>query len=435
MSHIRKTRRRTPTGFLHPYPLEPQTLREIGDGWLAGASLEAGGLATLGDDDETRFSRYADWSQSFLVHSFDAAFLQPEQGLLAQFRGRGVGRNDQVLGADLSWLGRARLRVDHSGIPRQYAKDARSLHQGIGGETLSLLPGLTPGNNSDADLIAALTGQQTRNLSVQRDDTQVRLDLWPRDDTRLIARFGKQDRNGERPYGGSWLYTTGFGLARANEVAVPVDDHTYAAEAEFQFTRQSLQINAGYEGSYYRNEHDRLTWDNPFLLGGPLSPTSVQRGRLALAPENDFHNFHLDFAAQLPRSGRATFAASWSRMTQNDQMLPPTVNSGQIGALDLDQWNTQSALQRKSANARVETLLLHGDLAFRPWKRLRLGARARYFDRNNETHYTARNPLTNEYGYITEDGAPGGHGRRPPGIHHRPCRTRRLSLPQHALRL
>jgi MtrB/PioB family decaheme-associated outer membrane protein len=406
MSHIRKTRRRTPTGFLHPYPLEPQTLREIGDGWLAGGSIEAGGLTTFGDDDnETRFSRYSDWSQSFLVHSFDLSFLQPERGVLAEFKGGGVGRNDQYLGADVSWLGRARLRVDYSGLPRTYAKDARTLHRGLGGETLTLIPGLTPGNNSDPDLIAALTGQGTRNLSVQRDETRVQLDVWPRSDTRIIARFENQDRNGERPYGSSWLYTTGFGLSRAVELAAPVDDHTYAAEAALQFTRDTLQINVGYKGSYYRNEHDRLTWDNPFLLPGPLSPSTVERGRMALAPENDFHNFHLDLAGQLPHSGRAAFTASWSRMTQNDQMLPPTVNSGLIGGLDLDQWNTSAALNRKSANARVETLLLSGDLAFRPWKRVRVGARARYFDRDNETSYRALNPQTGEFGYVTEDGA------------------------------
>jgi len=92
-------------------------------------------------------------------------------------------------------------------------------------------------------------------------------------------------------------------------------------------------------------------------------------------------------------------------MSQDDDLLPPTVNSGTVGLVDLDEWNTPNALARSSADTKVQTLLLRGDLRFQPWKALQVGARIRYFDREDKSEYTACNPSTGEVGYVTEDGA------------------------------
>src|SRR4030095_10467051 len=73
MSYLRETRRRTPTGFLYPEPLDPQTLHPLGDDWLGRGSLDIGGMTDFGDPQETRFSRYADWGQEFLLDSFDVS--------------------------------------------------------------------------------------------------------------------------------------------------------------------------------------------------------------------------------------------------------------------------------------------------------------------------------------------------------------------------
>jgi len=415
MSWIRQTRRRTPTGFLYPYPLEPQTLQTLDEDWKVGASLDIGGLATTGDDDETRFWRYADWGSNFLLNSFRLAFLQEKKGLYAEARGGAVGREDQFYSAEFSWLGRLRLRGSFSGIPRAYARDARSLFDGLGSDTLTLLPGLTAGGlasaaTTDQALIDRLGGVGTSHLEVQRNQGQVNVDAWLRPDTRFFASYSAQQRRGERPFGGSWLYPTAATTARAVETVEPIRDKTYQVSTGLSLSRDLVDANLMYSGSFYRNANDSLTWDNPFLLPsiGGVSPAQLQlvrAGRFALAPDNDWHNVKGDFALSLPMRGRLSTTASWSQMSQDQDLLPPTVNSGIVGQVNLSDWNTTNALASKSADRKVQTLLLRADLRFRPWKAIRIGARVRYFDREDKSDYTSCNPLTGETGYVTEDGA------------------------------
>lgn len=411
MSGIRPSRRRSPTGFLYPYPLEPQTLKPLGEDWRGGLSLDVGGLGTWGNDDETRFWRYADWGSNFLLRSFRLGLLEDSNGLYANVQGGGVGRDDQFYLGEISWLGRARLRGSFNGIPRAYAHDARSLYQGIGSDTLNLVPGLTPGGEpTDELLIAKLGTVGESHLSVQRNEGLVRLDARVRPDTRVFARYRLLERNGERPFGGSWLYPTDLPTtARAVETIEPIDDWTHEISTGLALSLpRGFDANLLYTGSIYRNENESLTWDNPFLVSGftdAAQRKQIERGRFALAPDNSAHNLKADLVVRLPLDGRLATTASWSRMRQDQDLLPPTVNSGMVGPLNLDDWNTGSALARSSADAEVETLLLRGDLLLRPWKRLRLGARVRYFDREDKSNYTACNPATGEAGYVTEDGA------------------------------
>jgi hypothetical protein len=113
--------------------------------------------------------------------------------------------------------------------------------------------------------------------------------------------------------------------------------------------------------------------------------------------------------ARIPLDGVFTATASWARLHQDDDLLPPTVNSGTVGMgpnlVNLDLWNGFDTLTRGGADADAETLLVNGDLRLRPWRPLRLGARARYYERDVETRYTAANAVTGQIGYIAEDGA------------------------------
>ena len=45
MSHLWQTRRRTPTGFLYPEPLEPQTLSPLGEGCAFASKASTSGCS------------------------------------------------------------------------------------------------------------------------------------------------------------------------------------------------------------------------------------------------------------------------------------------------------------------------------------------------------------------------------------------------------
>lgn len=414
MSFLGTTRRRTPTGFLYPEPLEAQALSEIVTGWLGRGAIEIGGDDTFGDTDETRFARYADWSNEFLLNSFSVGLLHPESGFHVDVRGGGVGRDDDYYSGEIGWQERLRLRGTWSGIPHTYATDARNLFLGAGSDVLEIPdPPLTPGAENGDALGSVLSGVGTSTLATQRDDLGLFVDARLRPDLKLFASYQRKAREGTRPFGGSLVYATGLtgGLARAVETTQPIDDETHNFSSGLEFGKDWILGRLSYNGSYYTNHDDTLTWDNPFRIApSGRGSSNVKRGRFALAPDNSWMNLKGDLMVRVPLDGRLTTTVSWSRMHQDDDLIPPTVNSGIVAPgssneVDLDFWNTDEALAQRSGKADVYTLLVNSDLRFRPSKRLRLGARARYYARDNQTDYTASNGNTGQIGYIAEDGS------------------------------
>jgi len=416
MSSVTPVRRRSPTGFLYPEPFEADALSNIVGDWLARAAIEIGGETAFGDTDETRFSRYADWSNDFLLNSFDVELLDPKSGFHFNAIGGGVGRNDDYYSGEIGWLERFRLRGTWSGIPHTYATDAHNLFLGAGGEVLQIPaePGLTPGNSADSDVANAALATEASTLAIQRDDLGLFVDARLRQDLKLFASYQRKAREGTRPFGGSLVYATGLngGLARAIETTQPIDDQTHNFSSGLEFSRDRILAHLSFNGSFYVNHDGTLTWDNPFRIipSGARGSTNVERGRFALAPDNNWLNVKGDLAAQVPMNGRFTTTVSWSRMYQDDDLIPPTVNSGIVAPgssneVNLDLWNTSEALAQRTGDAEVYTLLVNSDLRLQPWKQLRLGARVRYYDHDNRTDYTAMNGLTGQIGYIAEDGA------------------------------
>ena len=136
--------------------------------------------------------------------------------------------------------------------------------------------------------------------------------------------------------------------ARVVETIEPRDHRTHEFAAGLRYRSPSVLANLEYNGSLFRNSDSSLEWDNPFSLNGP-GGSSIERGRFALAPDNDRHNVKMDASVTLPWDGRLTTTVSWSRMRQNDDLIPATVNTGRVGfgfqpgapnVVDLGDWNT-----------------------------------------------------------------------------------------------
>ncbi len=419
MSHLRSVRSRSPAGFLYPDPLRPYQFFDLGEGWSIRAAIEAGGEWTNGDHKrdelETRFGQYADWKDRAIVEFADLTIFHEASGFAGEFAAARIAADDQHYRVDLGIPGSFSLRGSFSGVPHVFATDARSLYEGAGTDVLKLRlplgPGFIPADLANADISAALAGTSDSTLSIQRDRTRIRLEFNPLDWLTLFARYGLDESEGERPFGGSLLYSFfGSDPARVVETIEPRDQRTHNFAAGLRYRSPSVLANLEYDGSLFRNSNSSLTWDNPFELTGFGDPGSVERGRFALAPDNDRHNIKADARLTLPWNGSLTTTASWSRMRQSDDLIPATVNgTGEVGAgpnrFRLDQWDSVDVLERSKADARVDTLLLNARVQFRPTKPLRIQASARYYDLDNDTRYTALNRETGEFGYVAEDGA------------------------------
>jgi hypothetical protein len=404
MSLLLATRRRTPSGLLYPYPPELPDLTELGDGWLWRANLEFGGFFDGGNERETRYERYRIVRDGAVADLLNLELLQPERGDYALFRAGSVGQRDQFYDFEAGRAGWLRVRGWFSGVPHRYANDAVQLYQGAGSDFLALPPSLTPAGSSLTDIAAALAAHGEGTVAVQRDRSQLalRLRLFPT--LWLNAQYGLESRKGDIPYGVGFAFPdlSSFN-GGALEIPEPVADHTHTARASVEWGGDAFQVNVGYNASLYRDQLESLTVEQPFDGFG-----AVQRARLALSPDNDWHNVHADLAANLPLRSRVTGVFSWSTSRQNDDLLPPTINDGTVGTVNLANWNTRSALSTHQAHARVDDLLAKLQLLANPWQPLRLRAGVRWADQDSDNHYIAFNPQTGEFGYIVEDG---GHGQ------------------------
>ncbi len=165
----------------------------------------------------------------------------------------------------------------------------------------------------------------------------------------------------------------------------------------------------GVNVSIFKNHNQSLTWDNPFNIVQTGSGVSnvpaevIERGRSALAPDNEFYQLDVAFAHVLPFGADLTAFATWSRMSQDEDLLPPTITSGIKAGVDTANWNTTAALSQLTADAQIDSLSGGIKLRLSPWQKVSLGLGLDYYDEDNDTSYTAFNPLTDQYGYIAQD--------------------------------
>jgi hypothetical protein len=98
--------------------------------------------------------------------------------------------------------------------------------------------------------------------------------------------------------------TWGSFLGNAQELAKPLDYQTDEVDAALVYTGSGWNIRLGYYGSFFSNQDNTLTWDNPF--NGP------DRGRMAMAPDNTYHQAKLSGAYHFS-TWDTTLNASYSR--------------------------------------------------------------------------------------------------------------------------
>ena len=404
---------RSATGLLYPDVQKHPELKLFGDSdWLYSLSGEVGYLATFGDTGTASFLEYGDWSQEPLLNRFAFTAENPQTAHYINGSGGGVARDDQYYRLTFGKYGDYTITVAFDSIPHVFTTNARVLWDGAGSGDLTLPAGLTPGASVLADILSAFQSKGNSTLALERDKASISFNSTPKKQLKLFANGSIEWRDGTRPFGGAFSYP-GFG--QVTETVEPIDYTTTDINVGLNFSGRRYQANLIYVGSFFRNNIESLVWENPGLSAISFPPTVSfvpERGRFALAPDNDYHNLRGDFATQLPMwRGRVSASVSYNKMQQDSELLPPTIGSGFIGSpatgIDLDLWNGLDALSSKTADAEIDNLLLHMKITMNPMSTLRLSAEFRYQDQDNKTDYTALNPLTGEYGYPALDGGLG----------------------------
>jgi hypothetical protein len=163
----------------------------------------------------------------------------------------------------------------------------------------------------------------------------------------------------------------------------------------------------------------------PFALS-PVVPGAVSAplttGQMSTEPDNDYHNLKAAFTRKLPLNGELSLTASVGRMSQNDALIAPIDCQGVFGIgmggslqlgpqnpllYDCSKWNSTSALSRPSADMRIDTSLLDARIVLQPSSDWTVRGGLRFNREDYRNTYLAYNPLTGQYGYVSENGAQG----------------------------
>ena len=439
---------RTPGGSLFSYPYEPPVYVPLKDEWSARFTTELGALHTAHPVGSAKFNERRDWSNGLLLNSFNLGLENETSARYLEVAGGGLTRSDQYLQAKYGHYNDYKVRFYYSEMAQPFGGNARTFFDGAGSGNLTLRPGfgLAPGGTGvsaagkSTDALNLQRALQGVDLGLTRKKLGMEAESFVNDDTSVLLRYSQEKREGTRPFGGAMGFV--FGMTPAGggtsnvpggsvvETIEPIDYRTHDVLASVRWVKEAVQANMTYTGSFFRNNIDTLTWENPFSSAN--GPGILKYGRTDLAPNNDFHNLKLDFAASaLPLRGQVNGSLSVGRMTQDDPYSAPIVNGGNLtsapisstGAplanptpftsqgvasaspvLNGDLWNTTDALSQKSANARIDTWLGTLGGSIQPTDDLTLRGKVRRYAEDNKTSYTAYNPLTGQYGYVALDG-------------------------------
>lgn len=273
-----------------------------------------------------------------------------------------LGLDSRLLELSAGKAGSFNVAVGWRETPYRLFGDTRTVYSG-NSESLSLPAGWVTASNTQL-LTALPSSLMSRAIETDRQRLDVGVDYRPTRRVTLYADYRREQRDGTDIMSGS-AFTNAVYLPR------PVDDYTDTMDVGARFMLGDLHVTAAWYGSFYRNDLESLTWDNPWT---PL-PGAAQ-GRLALEPDNDFQQVSLSGVYRSSFFDTVIgFSVASGRGEQDASLLPYTINSV-IAA---------PALPVTSLDAEVDTSNYAFSLTSRPLGKARIRLSYRYDERDNKT--------------------------------------------------
>ncbi|HKI01133.1 MAG TPA: MtrB/PioB family outer membrane beta-barrel protein [Thermoanaerobaculia bacterium] len=315
-----------------------------------------GAIDTNADTNSSKFQEYRDLSSGFTL-GFNLLGENADGERNLAFNTDNAGRRDARYTLSYGVPGRYSVLFDYNKIPHRFGNAGRMLYTRTGPGRLEIADpiqgaiqgaiatqaGINPAGITypflRGLLAPYLNAAQFVDLALQRDRTLARVDLGRMGRLGWGLEYTHEARSGNRPFGGS------FGFSNATEIPEPIDYDTTGAEISGEFNTANSGLRLGYRYSRFRNNVSTVVWDNPFRLTGSTDPNAYTApgagsingsavGFADLAASNDANLLFVNGRTRLG-SWWASGAASYNRMTQDDPLLPYTLNPSIVG-IDLN---------------------------------------------------------------------------------------------------
>ena len=361
----------------------PTTLPGLGD-----VDFGLRGTAFADNSDQARYQRYQDLRNGPFAEGFRWGDNDDQQ--YWDVRATHVGYRDQQYAANYNRFGRVKMSVEFNQVPLNFSDVTRTAYTTAspGVLTLGSLPQLVQTGQQTSAIYN--TASQPFDLQLQRSIADFRFVYSATDHLDLSASFKNTQKTGEQPWAGT------FGFSNAVELPVPVDTRTTDLGVAAEWSNGRGDVRIGYDGSFFHNNISTLTWDNPLRYTN--SPTAgPAQGRMALWPNSDLNSGSVSGLLKVTPTSQATAYVSLGTLSQNDPLIPFTINSA-IASPPLD---------RPTADASARVTATAFGYNAQPTPHLWFNARFRSYDFDNHTPVFN---VTNTVAYDTtvEAYTPGG---------------------------
>ena len=218
----------------------------------------------------------------------------------------------------------------------------------------------------------------------------------------LDGGFASSKREGHQPWGASFAFNV------ANEVPLPINSRTNDATAGLEWTRSRGMFRVGWNGSFYDNHVHELVWDNafratdtnPFDPNGYSNGNGPARGRMSLPPSNMLNSISAVGMYKLQPRTVLNGTAAFTRMSQNDPLIPWTINPVLQTPGIFAAFPNLATVPRATAEAKVDGVNAVLNFTTRPNRFYGITARYRYNSHVNKT------PTFNGTEYVRFDAVP-----------------------------
>jgi MtrB/PioB family decaheme-associated outer membrane protein len=319
--------------------------------------------------DQARFQRYRDERDGATLDRLRV--FKDSDTHRYSLQADNVGYRDQRFSGSYQNFGRVKASFEWNQIPLFYSQTTSTLYDTSTPGQLTLNDSIQSGiQNKTLTLNNALLGASAFDLRTKRDVANFAMTYNATPNVDVNVTFRNTMKAGAQPWGGSF----GISGAVATEVPVPIDHRTTDFGTSVEYANDHGFARLGYDGSFFHNNVTTLTWDNPSRITDSATLGPLQ-GRMSLWPNTDMNTVSAAGGLNLPGRSHATAFLSVASMTNNNPLLPFTVNTALASP----------ALYR--ANSDVKAVVTSMNYAFtsRPTSLLWFSARYRQYEFDNQT--------------------------------------------------
>jgi MtrB/PioB family decaheme-associated outer membrane protein len=370
-------------------------------------SVDFGGQFSTMNGDEARYQRYKDLRSGGLLDAFK--YTREKDNWLFNVTANHVGYRDQKFVTEFRNYRRARVSFTWDQVPLFYSApdtdvfgplSATPLRRVGPGEyrindavqqTLQAFcptpPCATPVNVARQAALVRLMNQEAQTLDIRhrRDTALLDASVALVNNASLLFHFQNTAKEGTQPWAAP------FGFSAAMELPGPVDHRTTDIGAALEWSNTKALVKVGWDGSWFHNNISTLVWDNPiratdFTYASAYSPgDGTSQGRMDLWPDSTMNMVSGTATYKLPARTRAYANLGFSRLSNDDELLPHTINTA-IPAIPLQRGNAD-------VSASVTSALL--GYSGRPLDKVWFNLRYKLYDWDNNTpHVNTANGST-----------------------------------------